>query len=31
MDAEFKDFTKNEVPALTLEPDLTETAQLVVA
>lgn len=31
MDAEFKDFTKNKVPALTLEPDLTETAQLVVA
>ena len=31
MDAEFKDSTKNEVPALTLEPDLTETAQLVVA
>ena len=31
MDAEFKDFTKNEVPALTLEPDLTEAAQLVVA
>ena len=31
MDAEFKDFAKNEVPALTLEPDLTEAAQLVVA